>query len=228
MSIAKSIYPGNWVAPLSSYQNQPVIALPGRVYYHRVGYVKVTSVGATSFDVIIPSPDKRPDDKPRADITGLVIPQNAYLYHVGLRILDARKDRSKGTARSGLTWSNGADRIKLASAVTVGTTAGAITATTASTPPLDDASLTIAPSGAAGSVFQVITPVLITQSGGLTLKLYLDNGSTGSLAAGAGTLSSTEIDGSFLIAEAAFYTEDGVSDESVFGGLPNPTQSSGA
>lgn len=226
MSIAKAIYPGNWVAPLSSYQSQPVIALPGRVYYHRVGYVKVTAVGAKEFDVTIPSPDKRPDDKPRADIVGLTVPQNAYLYHVGLRVLDARKDRSKGTARSGLLWSNGADRIKLASAVTVGTTAGAITATTVSSPPLDDASLTIAPSGAAGSVFQIITPVLITQSGGLTLKLYLDNGNTGALAAGAGTLSSTEADGSYLVAEVAYYTEDGVSDESAFGGLPNPVQAS--
>ena len=228
MSIAKAIYPGNWVAPLSSYQNQPVIALPGRVYYHRVGYVKVTSVGAQVFDVIIPSPDKRPDDKPRADITGLTVPQNAYLYHVGLRVLDARKDRSKGTARSGLLWSNGSDRIKLASAVSVGLTAGAITATTVSSPPLDDTSLTIAPSGAAGSVFQVITPVQITQSGGLTLKLYVDNGNTTTPATGSGSLSSTEADGSFLVAEVAYYTEDGVSDESVFGGLPNPTQSAGA
>jgi hypothetical protein len=226
MSIAKAIYPGNWVAPLSSYQNQPVIALPGRVYYHRIGYVKVTSVGAKEFDVIIPSPDKRPDDKPRADIVGLTIPQNAYLYHVGLRILDARKDRSKGTARSGLVWGNASDRIKLASAVSVGTTAGAITATTASTPPIDDTSLTIAPSDAAGSRFQLITPVQVTQSGGLTLKLYVDNGNTTTPAAGTSTLSSNEADGSYLVAEACFYTEDGVSDESAFGGLPNPVQAS--
>ena len=29
--MAKSIYPGNYVNRLSSYQGQPVIALPGRV-----------------------------------------------------------------------------------------------------------------------------------------------------------------------------------------------------
>lgn len=226
MSIAKAIYPGNWVAPLSSYQNQPVIALPGRVYYHRVGYIKVTSVGATAFDVIIPSPDKRPDDKPRADIVGLTIPQNAYLYQVGLRVLDARKDRGKGSPRSGLLWSVGTDRIKLASAVSVGTTAGAITATTASTPPLDDTSLTIAPSDAGGSRFSVITPVQITQSGGLTLKLYVDNGNTTTPTTGSGALSSTEADGSYLIAEACYYTEDGVADESFIGGLPTPVQTS--
>lgn len=221
-----AIYPGNWVSPLSSYKGQPVVALPGRLYYHRVGYIKVTSTGAKEFDVIIPSPDKRPDEKPRPDIVGLTVPQNAYLYHVGLRVLDARQDRSKGTATSGLLWSNAADRIKLASAVTVGTTAGAITATGASTPPLDDTNGTIAPSGAEGSRFALITPVQVTASGGLTLKLYVDNGNTGSLAAGAGTLSSTLADGSYLVAEVAYFTEDGVADESVFGGLPNPVQAS--
>lgn len=222
MSIAKAIYPGNWVAPLSSYQAQPVIALPGRVYYQRVGYIKVTTA-ATSWDVIIPSPDKRQDDKPRADITGLVIPENAYLYSVGLRVLDARKDRGVGTARSGLVFSTATDRIKLANALGSGTTAGAITATTASTPPLVGTGGTVAPSGAAGSAFGQITPVKITASGGLTLKLYLDVGTAAT--APAGTLSSSEADGSYLIAEACYYIEDGVADESFIGGLPYPTQS---
>ena len=30
--MAKKIYPGNWVTNLSSYQGQPVVAVPGRVY----------------------------------------------------------------------------------------------------------------------------------------------------------------------------------------------------
>ena len=220
MSIAEAIFPGNWVCPLSSYQSQPVIALPGRVYYQSVGYIKVTT-GATSWDVIIPSPDKRTDDKPRADITGLVIPQNAFLYSVGLRVLDARKDRGLGTARSGLVFSTATDRIKLASSLGTGTTAGAISATSAASPPLVGTGGTVAPSGTAGSVFSVVTPVQVTQSGGLTLKLYLDVGTAAT--APAGTLSSTETNGSYLIADVCYYLEDGVADESYIGGLPTPT-----
>ncbi len=220
MSIAEAIFPGNWVCPLSSYQNQPVIAQPGRVYYQRVGYIKVTTA-ATSWDVIIPSPDKRPDDKPRPDITGLVIPQNAYLYSVGLRVLDARKDRGVGTARSGLVFSTATDRIKLANALGSGTTTGAITATTASSPPLVGTGGTVAPSNAAGSVFSDGSATKITQSGGLTLKLYLDVGSAAT--APAGTLSSSEVDGSYLIADVCYFIEDGVADESYIGGLPFPS-----
>ena len=57
--MAKKIFPGNWVTNLSSYQGQPVVAVPGRVYYHKVGYALVDSTGGTSFDVKIPSPDMR-------------------------------------------------------------------------------------------------------------------------------------------------------------------------
>lgn len=209
--MTKKIYPGNWVNQLSTYQGQPVVALPGRRYYHAVGYIKVDATARTEFDVIIPSPDKRPDDKPRPDIVGLKIPSGAFLYHVGLRILDARKDLGKGTARSGLVWGNGSDRIKLASAVTVN--GAAITATTASIAPIDDTNSTAAPQS---SVFQVITPVQTSQE--LTLKLYYDNGSTG--PGNAAGLTSSEPGGSFLVAEAAYYLPDAASDQSAFGGLP--------
>jgi hypothetical protein len=211
--MTKKIFPGNYVNYLSSYQGQPIVALPGRIYSHRIGYIKVDATAGREFDVIIPSPDKRPDDKPRPDIVGLTVPENAYLYHVGLRILDARKDLAKGAARSGLIWANGSDRIKLASAVTVN--GAAITATTASTAPVDDTSLTAAPSN---QVFQVITPVKITQSGGLTLKLYYDNGSTA--LGNASGLTSLEPGGSFLVAEVAYYLEDQTPGPEAFGGLP--------
>jgi hypothetical protein len=211
--MTKKIFPGNYVNHLSTYQGQPIVAWPGRLFFHKIGYIKVDATARREFDVIIPSPDKRPDDKPRPDLVGLTVPENAYLYHVGLRILDARKDVSKGTARSGLVWGNASDRIKLASAVSVN--GAAITATTASTAPIDDTSLTAAP---ASSVFQAITPVKVTQNGGLTLKLYYDNGST-ALGNAAG-LTSNEPGGSFLIAEAAYFLEDAAADASAFGGLP--------
>lgn len=209
--MAKKIYPGNYVSALSAYQSQGVVSIPGRTYVHRVGYIKVDATARTEFDVIVPSPDKRPDDKPRPDITGLVVPNGAHVYFLGLRIRDARKDAGQGTARSGLVWGDGADRIKLASAVSVN--GAAITATTLSTTPINDTSLTAAPQG---SVFGVITPVRTTAQ--MTLKLFYDNGSTA--AGNAAGLTSNEAGGSFLIAEVAYYLDDDASDESAFGGLP--------
>ena len=103
--MAKKIYPGNWVTNLSSYQGQPVVACPGRVYYHKVGYALVTSTGATEFAITIPSPDMRGDDKVRANITGLTVPAGASVYHVGIRVPDMRKDLGVGTAASGLVLS---------------------------------------------------------------------------------------------------------------------------
>ena len=37
----KKIYPGNYVNQLSSYQSQPIQALPGRLYYEVVGYAVI-------------------------------------------------------------------------------------------------------------------------------------------------------------------------------------------
>ena len=77
--MAKKIYPGNQVTRLRSYNSLPgnnalnpvgVVALPGRIYYNIVGYAQVTATGGTVFPIIIPSPDRRGDDKPRPDITG--------------------------------------------------------------------------------------------------------------------------------------------------------------
>lgn len=209
--MTKKIYPGNYVNPLSAYQSQGIVSVPGRLFVHRVGYIKVDSTPRTEFNIIIPSPDKRPDDKPRPDITGLVVPNGAHVYFLGLRILDARKDPGTGTARSGLIWGNAADRIKLASAVSVN--GAAITATTLSTTPIDDASLTAAPQS---SVFSVITPVKTTAE--MTLKLYYDNGSTA--AGNAAGLTSAEPGGSYLTAEVAYFVDDEASDASAFGGLP--------
>ena len=130
--MAKRIYPGNYVNALSGHLGQSVVAQPGRLYYHKVGYAKVDATGGIVFDVIIPSPDKRTGtDKQQADITGMVVPVGASLYHLGIRVVDARKDKGVGTAFSGLVGTN-TNEIKLASAVNVA--GGALTATTASTP----------------------------------------------------------------------------------------------
>ena len=209
--MSKKIFPGNYVNTLSSYQGQPVVARPGMLFSHLIGYAKIGASSATEFDVIIPSPDKRPDDKPRPDIVGMTIPSGVWLYKVGLRVLDARKDLGRGTARSGIVGTS-TNRIKLASAVTVNNT---LTATTAATAALTVSGGTVAP-GAVTGALALVAPILTTSS--ITLKVFNDDAATPS-AAGAG-LTSSEPGGSFLVAEACWFTLDAVPDQSAFGGLP--------
>jgi hypothetical protein len=201
--MAKKIYPGNYVNRLSSYQGQPAICVPGRAYHHVTGYALVSATGGTSFDVIIPSPDKRGDDKPRADITGLVLPAGANIYFVGLRVPDMRKDRGVGTATSGLVGT-ATDRLKLADALANDNT---ITTSAVST---DSAAVVVAASG-------TIAPVATTESlatsaalaGSETLKVYVtasDGTSAGS------TLTSSLAGGTPIIVEVAYFVDDAVAD----------------
>ena len=207
--MTKKIFPGNYVNYLSSYQGQPIVAKPGLAYSHVIGYAKIGAAAATSFDVIIPSPDKRPDDKPRPDIVGLVIPTGVWLYRLGLRVVDVRKEADRGTARSGIVATNG-DRLKLASAVDVINT---ITATTAGSPGVVAASTTFAP-GAVSRLEGLAVPVLTTQA--ITLKVFVDDDGTD-----AGTaISSAEPGGSYVVAEACYFKADDVPDQSAFGGFP--------
>lgn len=200
--MAKKIFPGNWVTNLSSYQGQPVVAVPGRVYYHKVGYALVDATGGTSFDVIIPSPDLRADDKVRANITGLIVPAGATVYSLGLRVADTRKDKGVGTAGSGLSGTN-TNTLKLASAVSA--TAGGVISTTAlgtTAADLTVAGGTIAPGsskfGSTGA----------TLSGGLTLKVFVaDN--TG--ASAGSTLTSSTTGGTPVICEVSYYMDDEVA-----------------
>lgn len=96
----KKIYPGNYVNQLSSYQSQPIQALPGRLYYEIVGYAVIPDdarEATNAFDVIVPSPDLRPNDKPRLDRgSPLVVPAGAKIYHLGLRVPNMRKQGHTG------------------------------------------------------------------------------------------------------------------------------------
>lgn len=197
--MAKKIFPGNYVAHLSSYQTQGVGAVPGRVYYNQVGYALVTSTGATEFDVIIPSPDLRGDDKPRADRTGLTIPAGAVVYAVSLRVPDLRKDTSKGTANSYLVGTN-TDTIALKDAAA--SAASTISATVVSTPTIAVASGTIAP---ASGTKQQVGGSEVALSGAETLKLFVRN-AAGSAAGSA--LSSTATGGTPIICEVCYYVAD--------------------
>lgn len=208
--MSKKIFPGNFINNLSSYQGEAIVALPGRHFHHKIGYAKIGATGATSFDVIIPSPDKRPDDKPRPDITGLVVPLGAYLYHLGLRVVDMRKDKGYGTPFSGIVGTN-TNEIKLANAVA--TAGGALTATTASTPVIAIANTTVAP----GAVRTHPTGIGTQITGSdMTLRVFVENGSE---VAGSAITSSLP-GGSYVICECAYWVPGEVADESAFGGLP--------
>ena len=198
--MAKKIYPGNWVTNLSSYQGQPVVACPGRVYYHKVGYALVTSTGATEFAITIPSPDMRGDDKVRANITGLTIPAGASVYHVGIRVPDMRKDLGVGTAASGLVGTN-SDTIAVKDAAA--SAAGSITTSVVSSPTIAVASTTIAPASAKKGI---VTAAVL--SGAETLKVYVRN-AAGNAAGSA--LSSTQAGGTPIIVEVSYFIDDEVA-----------------
>jgi len=204
--MAKKIFPGNWVTTLSSYQGQPVVAIPGRQYYQKIGYALVDSTGGTEFAVTIPSPDLRGDDKVRANITGLTLPAGANVYHVGIRVPDMRKDKGVGTATSGLVGTN-TDTIAVKDAAA--SAADTISTTVVSTPTIAVALTTIAPTSASKGEVEAKT-----LAGAETLKVYVRN------AAGNGTgsnLSSTAAGGTPIIVEVAYFVEDDVPDvESTF------------
>ena len=199
--MAKKIYPGNWVTNLSSYQGQPVVACPGRVYYHKVGYALVTSTGATEFAITIPSPDMRGDDKVRANITGLTVPAGANVYHVGIRVPDMRKDLGVGTAASGLVGTN-TDTIAVKDAAA--SAAGSITTSVVSSPTIAVASTTIAPASAKKGI---VTAAVL--AGAETLKVYVRNAAGN----GAGTaITSTQTGGTPIIVEVSYFVDDEVAD----------------
>ena len=198
--MAKKIFPGNWVTTLSSYQGQPVVAVPGRQYFQKIGYALVDGTGGTEFDVTIPSPDMRSDDKVRANITGLTIPAGANVYHVGVRVPDLRKDRAIGSAVSGIVGTNG-DTIAVKDAA--GSAADTISTTVVSTPTVAVANATIAPTSAKKGVVEAKT-----LAGAETLKVYVRNAAGN----GAGTaITSTQAGGTPIIVEVAYFVEDDVA-----------------
>tara|TARA_Y100001938_G_scaffold137478_1_gene201715 strand:- start:62 stop:892 length:831 start_codon:yes stop_codon:yes gene_type:complete len=95
-SEAGAIYqPGNQIHRLSSYNTEGVHGWPGIDLFELIGFVKVTNLTAAkasnkSFDITIPSPDRRPDDRVRDDRTSLVVQASsarpAYVYGVSLSI----------------------------------------------------------------------------------------------------------------------------------------------
>lgn len=89
------LQPGNQINRLSSYNTEGVYGWPGIEAFELIGYAKVDNVAADkasfkSFDIIVPSPDRRPDDRVRDNRTSLVVHASAqrpaYVYGASIAI----------------------------------------------------------------------------------------------------------------------------------------------
>ncbi|MCE2836045.1 MAG: hypothetical protein LW834_03480, partial [Cyanobium sp. 49614_E6] len=235
----KKIYPGNWVVGLNAWpkpnadfvknnrpvgdphdrQQQAVLYMPGVLAVQKVGFVHVqgavpaapgVGAGVQGYDITIGSPDTRGDDKPRADVKGLIVPAGASLYRVGLRV--PRQANQPGAFSSGAKdpvapeasglLANAGAKLWLEAKATAPAGApgdsGAISATGAHTGPMN-----VSARGdfdADDFCNSVATPVVTTAE--LEFKLWADKGGLGSSFLG----------GLYLVAEVCYLVEDHVAD----------------
>ena len=89
------LQPGNQLHRLSGYNDEGVFGWPGIEAFELIGFVKVSNLSADkasfkSFDLTVPSPDRRPDDRVRDDRTSLVVQASgdrpAYIYGASIGI----------------------------------------------------------------------------------------------------------------------------------------------
>lgn len=89
------LQPGNQINRLSSFNTEGVYGWPGIEAFELIGYAKITNLAATkasfkSFELIVPSPDRRPDDRVRDNRTSLVVQASAarpaYIYGASIAI----------------------------------------------------------------------------------------------------------------------------------------------
>lgn len=83
------LQPGAQINRLSSYNNEGVYAWPGLEAYELIGYVPISNGSATqanfkTLDLIVPSPDRRVDDRVRDNRTSMVVQASsarpAYIF----------------------------------------------------------------------------------------------------------------------------------------------------
>ena len=97
------LQPGAQINRLSSFNSEGVYGWPGFAAYELIAYVAVSNASGAaasykSLDLIIPSPDRRTDDRVRDNISTLVIPGSSaapsYVYGASIAIA---KDLPAGT-----------------------------------------------------------------------------------------------------------------------------------
>lgn len=89
------LQPGAQINRLSSYNVEGVYAWPGVEAFELIGYAKVSNLSADkanfkSFDLTVPSPDRRTDDRVRDNRTSIVVNASAarpaYVYGASIAI----------------------------------------------------------------------------------------------------------------------------------------------
>ena len=89
------LQPGNQINRLSSYNTEGVYGWPGVEAFELIGFAKIDNLAADkasfkSFDLIVPSPDRRPDDRVRDNRTSLVVQATsarpAYIYGASIAV----------------------------------------------------------------------------------------------------------------------------------------------
>jgi hypothetical protein len=97
------LHPGAQINRLSSFNSEGVHGWPGFAAFELIAYVPISNASGAaanfkSLDLIIPSPDRRTDDRVRDNITSLVIPGSAaapsFVYGASLAVA---KDVPAGT-----------------------------------------------------------------------------------------------------------------------------------
>lgn len=97
------LHPGAQINRLSSFNSEGVHGWPGFAAYELIAYVPISNASGAaanfkSLDLIIPSPDRRTDDRVRDNITSLVIPGSnaapSFVYGASLAVA---KDVPAGT-----------------------------------------------------------------------------------------------------------------------------------
>lgn len=97
------LHPGAQINRLSSFNSEGVHGWPGFAAYELIAYVPISNASGSaasfkSLDLIIPSPDRRTDDRVRDNITTLVIPGSSaapsFVYGASIAVA---KDVPAGT-----------------------------------------------------------------------------------------------------------------------------------
>ena len=87
------IFPGNYVAHLNSSTSQSVLAIPGLEFHQVIGVATYSGPSGTGDQTLkILSPDKRGDDKPRAD-KAFTIPAGARVYRTSINTYNLKSSR---------------------------------------------------------------------------------------------------------------------------------------
>jgi hypothetical protein len=234
----KKIYPGNAVAHLNAYaspnddfsangrasgdprdrKQQALMFCPGWLAVRKVGVAHITA-GATSWDFKILSPDLRPDDKPRADITGLFIPSGSVVIRAGFRVpaVNAQPGYYSSGSRqeaddlgSGLVGT-ATDLLAISTAAISASATGSIAAGAVRTASDGTAKIVVDAAGQVPTGFELVqtafgSPVVTNTD--LTLKLY-SIATAGNTAGSA--ISSALTGGCYVVGEVVYLVPEGVA-----------------